>query len=1222
MPYSNPITDNELKDLALNNPLHPRDGSAPGQYMPPAYFMVPPATQAGLVKWRLFDAAYISTGIIDPNRLGTGAVGDGNLYLADDGTWKPVSGGGGGGAVDRIIAGTNISISPLSGTGDVTINATTLVPDPTGYGSFFSSQTQPLAGIDTPQVVTFNNTYEANDVYISSNRIYFNKAGTYQFAYVAQIFNIANSIEHCSFWIKYNGVDFPNSSTHITVQPRKSSTEPSEQQMKLILSGTAQNDGDYIELYWQGTSTDLSLGYVASAPGEAPVNSPSVIANIIPIGAQGRDSNLNELNDVLITSPVNNQLLRYNSGIWENWTPNFLTSVPTLDQVTTAGNSTTNAITVGGLNSINKDIGTNLHLYTKPSFIQDGSSIVYAKNLSGQKGSFSGVVVDNVSGAFGGHFITSSASVYPDWLIGLSKNVGTWGDLFYMADSLAASVVLTLTKATKNVLIGTTTDSGYKLDVNGTGRFSNDLTVVGSIFSTQRARLNTSFDDPYFSTPLYVAGSFASNVNSDDVVGVFASKETVTTSDLQLQLRVKGNTNAALRGTGIQSYDFLSSNVANFYINHIGGFVGIGTDVPNYTLDVNGTAYLNDSFTGNQLKVDNVNVQIKYNNLSTYTFANGLALTFIPNGYGLSINNYYFTDEGTHLALSYTATQNLVMTTGGNIGIGTTTPAYKLDVTGTIRATVNVLANYVYAYNGLSINQGADLRSTDGIVGWRIRDSFGTAYLYNNSGPFLFHTTQFNIRSTGSVTHFSSDSTYTRIWGSSNTPLQINRTANLNAGIRFGNTGSNSSTLYGGSDSYALRYFYNSSEFLTISTGGNVGINNSSPTTKLYIQGGSANWSETTQGTSIGTIHLDPENTGDNFGNAITFGASDWSDGNNAQAGIYVRSDASYGTKMYFATTNSYVTGSQTRMMIDHLGNIGMGVTSPVEKLDIAGRIKLNYGNYGWIYALDTNHSIIIRGNRDGVATDYTNYYQWGGTLAQGRGHLFWTGGALASQTLKLQIANDGIYMAGNVGIGTSSPSYKLHLAGGSQYIVGGLGGGNSSVYSSANRLIFDNDYNDSSRGPNKITLFDGSWLAGFGIQTSAVTYYSGENHRWYQATTATNAVHLMTLSGTGSLGIGTTSPLEKLHVAGANRMLIGDVVSPAADAHTRLIIHTTTNQANIVLDPRPTSGDPYYRMKIGINVDSNGSLFIEQDGGKQWELFGGGGSTKLTSWSPHAFSL
>lgn len=105
MPYSDPITQNELADLALHNPLHPRDGSPSEQYMPQAYFLVPPATQAGPVKWRLFDAAYITTGIIDPNRLGTGATGAGNLYLADDGTWKtiPTSGGGGGGTNSNVL---------------------------------------------------------------------------------------------------------------------------------------------------------------------------------------------------------------------------------------------------------------------------------------------------------------------------------------------------------------------------------------------------------------------------------------------------------------------------------------------------------------------------------------------------------------------------------------------------------------------------------------------------------------------------------------------------------------------------------------------------------------------------------------------------------------------------------------------------------------------------------------------------------------------------------------------------------------------------------------------------------------------------------------------------------------------------------------------------------------------------------------------------------------
>ena len=105
-------------------------------------------------------------------------------------------------------------------------------------------------------------------------------------------------------------------------------------------------------------------------------------------------------------------------------------------------------------------------------------------------------------------------------------------------------------------------------------------------------------------------------------------------------------------------------------------------------------------------------------------------------------------------------------------------------------------------------------------------------------------------------------------------------------------------------------------------TGGNVGIGTSSPSTGLYIEGDSANWNTTTQGPSLGTIHLDPGVGTDHFGNAITFGASDAGAGGSAQAGIYVRSDGSYGTKMYFATTNSYAAGSKTAMWLDHNGTL------------------------------------------------------------------------------------------------------------------------------------------------------------------------------------------------------------------------------------------------------------------------------------------------------------
>ena len=122
---NNPLDNDELYDYGVNRSLTPPNevvgiGSPP--YFPQGYIFATPHDQDGPTSWRTFHADYITDGIIDPNRLGTGSVGDGTLYLADDGTWKPISGGGTAG-VSKIIAGSNISISPVGGTGQVTINA-------------------------------------------------------------------------------------------------------------------------------------------------------------------------------------------------------------------------------------------------------------------------------------------------------------------------------------------------------------------------------------------------------------------------------------------------------------------------------------------------------------------------------------------------------------------------------------------------------------------------------------------------------------------------------------------------------------------------------------------------------------------------------------------------------------------------------------------------------------------------------------------------------------------------------------------------------------------------------------------------------------------------------------------------------------------------------------------------------------------------------------------
>ena len=172
--------------------------------------------------------------------------------------------------------------------------------------------------------------------------------------------------------------------------------------------------------------------------------------------------------------------------------------------------------------------------------------------------------------------------------------------------------------------------------------------------------------------------------------------------------------------------------------------------------------------------------------------------------------------------------------------------------------------------------------------------------------------------------------------------------------IQFQRTGGN---VYSIEHDSAKLYFYNrtttesplviQNDGDVLMNAGNVGIGTTSPVEKLqvegkvYIQGNGQDWNETTPGPTRGSVHFDPGTTTADTGNALTFGASDTpgspNEGSTAHAGIYTRSDGAYGSKMYFATTDSYAVGSKTRMMIDYNGNVGIGTTTPTAKLHVVG---------------------------------------------------------------------------------------------------------------------------------------------------------------------------------------------------------------------------------------------------------------------------------------------
>jgi hypothetical protein len=185
------------------------------------------------------------------------------------------------------------------------------------------------------------------------------------------------------------------------------------------------------------------------------------------------------------------------------------------------------------------------------------------------------------------------------------------------------------------------------------------------------------------------------------------------------------------------------------------------------------------------------------------------------------------------------------------------------------------------------------------------------------------------------------------------------------------------------------------------------------------------------------------------------------------------------------ATTGNITTAnvSSTQLAFNpSTGNLGIGTSSPTEKLDVVGTINISdtqsYRSGGQIIARRTNSTGEIRLG-SGSATDYLALYAGGPERMR-------------------------VTSAGDVGIGTSSPAQKLDVRGGSMVIDTAAAGLNPS-------LFFDHD-NFASGTRNYIQM---------GRTTEGMIFGVANADR-------------MTIDSSGNVGIGTTSPTITLDVFGS----------------------------------------------------------------------------------------
>lgn len=135
---------------------------------------------------------------------------------------------------------------------------------PMEYGNFLDTTTQNIAVANTPQIVTFNTTVDANGISVvtaggKASNITFANTGAYLVIFSA-VMNCSSGNNHnMNIWLQQNTSVVPNSNTLVSLPTANTYTTCT---VSYIINANA---GDYIQLWVSGDSTNNQLSYLPAA---------------------------------------------------------------------------------------------------------------------------------------------------------------------------------------------------------------------------------------------------------------------------------------------------------------------------------------------------------------------------------------------------------------------------------------------------------------------------------------------------------------------------------------------------------------------------------------------------------------------------------------------------------------------------------------------------------------------------------------------------------------------------------------------------------------------------------------------------------------------------------------------------------------------------------------------------------------------------------------------
>jgi len=336
------------------------------------------------------------------------------------------------------------------------------------------------------------------------------------------------------------------------------------------------------------------------------------------------------------------------------------------------------------------------------------------------------------------------------------------------------------------------------------------------------------------------------------------------------------------------------------------------------------------------------------------------------------------------------AANSLYIKSDGSVGIGTSNPSAKLDVAGEINFSGS-RGSFVSSLSQPRIYRSGSDQGTYPF------DDFGHLILQtrtdgsNRDIVFATGTNGANltvIDSDGNVAIGTSTQSTARLTVDSSTGNLVAKfqSSDANAYISFADNSTSTPPLVGAvADDFSV-WTANTRRMTILNSNGNVGIGTESPGQILQV-GGDVRGQIYIDGTSTQSPTLTLDHT------SFTNGRK-WI--------LYSGGSAAENFDIYDGTANL------PRFSIDENGNVGIGDTTPAEKLEVNGAIKLGTTS-------STNAGTI----------------RWTGFDFEGYDGASWnsltSSGAVSSQWTTS--GSDIYYNTGSVGIGTSSPDELLHVS-------------------------------------------------------------------------------------------------------------------------------------------------------------------------------------------------